>query len=130
NDLEAVGLALEKETRLLFVETMSNPLLRVVDIPALAKLSRQSGARLVVDNTFATPVLTRPLDLGADVVMESLTKMIGGHSDVTLGVIAGKGDLLQQVTATASIWGFAANPFDCWLAERGLATLAIRMKAA
>jgi cystathionine beta-lyase/cystathionine gamma-synthase len=130
NDLAAVRAALQTPTRLLFVETISNPLLRVVDITALAEISHQHGCQLIVDNTFATPLLTRPLDLGADVVMESLTKMIGGHSDVTLGLIAGKDDLLPQVSATASIWGFSANPFDCWLAERGLATLPLRMKAA
>ena len=77
--------ALETPARLLFVETMSNPLLRVVDLAALAELAHERGCLLVVDNTFATPVLTRPLELGADLVMESLTKMIGGHSDVTLG---------------------------------------------
>src|SRR5438552_14846993 len=100
-DLDAVRAALQTSTRVLFVETMSNPLLRVVDIPALAELAHAHDCRLIVDNTFATPVLTRPLELGADVVMESLTKMIGGHSDVTLGVIAGKGDaeLFQPVTA-------------------------------
>jgi cystathionine gamma-synthase len=130
NDLAAVQTALATPTRLLFVETSSNPLLRIVDVPALAQLAHQHDCQLVVDNTFATPVLLRPLNFGADVVMESLTKMIGGHSDVTLGLIAGKGDLLPQVTATASIWGLSANPFDCWLAQRGLATLGLRMRAA
>ena len=77
--------ALQTPAQLLFVETMSNPLLRVVDIAALAELAHEHDCQLVVDNTFATPVLTRPLELGADLVMESLTKMIGGHSDVTLG---------------------------------------------
>jgi cystathionine beta-lyase/cystathionine gamma-synthase len=130
NDMDAVRTALQTPARLLFVETMSNPLLRVVNIWALASLAHQHNCLLVVDNTFATPWLARPLDRAADVVMESLTKMIGGHSDVTLGMIAGKGDLLQQVTATSSIWGFSANPFDCWLAARGLATLDLRMQAA
>ncbi len=128
--LEPVETALAAGARMLFVETMSNPLLRLVDVPALAKLAQKHGAMLVVDNTFATPILTRPLDLGAHVVMESLTKMIGGHSDVTLGMIGGKGDMLPQVSAVVSIWGLASNPFDCWLAERGLATLALRMRAA
>jgi cystathionine beta-lyase/cystathionine gamma-synthase len=84
-----------------------------------------------VDNTFATPELVQPLDLGADLVMESLTKMIGGHSDVTLGVVAGRdAGLLPQVTQVMSIWGLASNPFDCWLAARGLETLGLRMRAA
>lgn len=131
NDLDAVAAALDKPTRILFVETMSNPLLRVVDVPALAKLCRRSGARLVVDNTFATPVLTRPLALGADIVMESLTKMIAGHSDVTLGLVcANDPELLKAINAAVSIWGLASNPFDCWLAERGLSTLEVRMRTA
>jgi cystathionine beta-lyase/cystathionine gamma-synthase len=83
-----------------------------------------------VDTTFATPVLTRPLELGADLVMESLTKMIGGHSDVTLGAVCGKGDYLSEISQVVSIWGLACNPFDCWLTERGLATLPLRMRAA
>jgi cystathionine beta-lyase/cystathionine gamma-synthase len=129
-DLGRVEAALKTGARMLFAETMSNPLLRLIDIAELAKLAKRHGAMLLVDNTFATPVLTRPLDLGADVVMESLTKMIGGHSDVTLGMIGGKGDMLPQISAAVSIWGLASNPFDCWLAERGLATLSIRMRAA
>src|SRR5262249_14766366 len=85
---------------------------------------------LAVDNTFATPVLTRPLELGADFVVESLTKMIGGHSDVTLGLVCGTRDHFTQVTQVVIIWGFASNPFDCWLAARGLSTLGLRMRAA
>ena len=85
---------------------------------------------LIVDNTFATPVLCRPLELGATMVVESLTKMIGGHSDITLGLVCGTGDWLPQVSQIVSIWGLASNPFDCWLAERGLATLELRMRAA
>src|SRR5262249_17583207 len=88
---EQVRAALMQGARVLFVETMSNPLCRLVDIPALAKLAHEYQAMLIVDNTFATPVLCRPLDHGADVVMESLTKMIGGHSDATLGMSGGKG---------------------------------------
>lgn len=131
NDLGQVENALAKGARLLFVETMSNPLVRVVDIPKLAELAHRHSALLVVDNTFATPVLTKPLDMGADLVMESLTKMIAGHSDVTLGLVCGNDDdLLPGLTAAVSIWGLASNPFDCWLAERGLATLELRMRAA
>ncbi len=131
NDLGQVETALAKGARLLFAETMSNPLLRVIDIPKLAELAHRHGCLLIVDNTFATPVLTKPLEMGADLVMESLTKMIGGHSDVTLGFLAGKDeDLLPGATAAVSIWGLASNPFDCWLAERGLATLDLRMHAA
>jgi cystathionine beta-lyase/cystathionine gamma-synthase len=130
NDLDAVRKALETPARVLFVETMSNPLCRIVDLETLAKLSRQHDCLFVVDNTFATPALVRPLELGADLVMESLTKMIGGHADVTLGVVCGKGDYLAETTQMVSIWGLASNPFDCWLAERGLETLYVRMHAA
>jgi cystathionine beta-lyase/cystathionine gamma-synthase len=130
-DLRAVEAALAKKPRLLFAETVSNPMLRVVDIAALAELAHDHGCALVVDNTFATPVLTKPLDMGADFVMESLTKMIGGHSDVTLGLVCGNNEeLLPKLTASISIWGLASNPFDCWLAERGLETLTLRMRAA
>jgi len=130
SDIEVVRAALDLPAKILFVETLSNPLLRLVDVTLLASLTHAQGCMLVVDNTFATPVLARPLDMGADVVMESLTKMIGGHSDVTLGTLSGRGDLLAQVSPAVSIWGLAANPFDCWLAERGLATLPLRMRAA
>jgi cystathionine beta-lyase/cystathionine gamma-synthase len=130
NDLDQVEEALRQPARLLLVETLSNPLLRVGDVPALSRLAQQHSVLLVVDNTFATPVLTRPLELGADVVMESLTKLIGGHSDVTLGFVGGRGDLLNELTQVASIWGLSANPFDCWLADRGLSTLGVRMRAA
>jgi cystathionine beta-lyase/cystathionine gamma-synthase len=130
SDLSSVERALETHAQILFVETVSNPLLRVSDVEALASLAHRRGCRLAVDNTFATPVLTRPLELGADFVMESLTKMIGGHSDVTLGLLCGKGQLLAEMARIVSIWGLASNPFDCWLAERGLATLPLRMHAA
>ncbi len=131
NDLAAVEQAFAEPARVLFVETMSNPMLRTVDIPALAEIAHKHHAKLVVDNTFATPVLYRPLEHGADLVMESLTKMIGGHSDVTLGALCGNDvDLLPALTAIVSTWGLAANPFDCWVCERGLGTLSLRMRAA
>jgi cystathionine gamma-synthase len=131
NDLSAVESGLAKKPRLLFVETVSNPLLRVVDIEALAQFAHEHGTLLVVDNTFATPILTKPMELGADFVMESLTKMIAGHSDVTLGFVGGNdADLLPGITTASSIWGLSSNPFDCWLAERGMTTLDIRMRTA
>jgi cystathionine beta-lyase/cystathionine gamma-synthase len=130
-DLAQVQQALvQAPARVLLVETLSNPLLRVADLDALGRLAREHGCLLVVDNTFATPVLARPLERGAHLVMESLTKMIGGHSDVTLGLVCGSGDLLPEVSQVVSIWGLASNPFDCWLAERGLATLPLRLRAA
>jgi cystathionine beta-lyase/cystathionine gamma-synthase len=129
-DPDQVRHALRRPSKLVFVETMSNPLLRLVDIEALVEVAREHDADLIVDNTFATPVLVRPLELGADLVMESLTKLMGGHSDVTLGVVSGRHDQLPQFTQVMSTWGLAANPFDCWLAQRGLATLALRMRTA
>src|SRR5262245_49276175 len=131
-DLDATRAAVEThKPRVVFAETQSNPLCRVVDVPALAEMSRSHGAKLVIDNTFATPVLYRPIEVGADLVMESLTKMIGGHSDVTLGFLGGTdAELLPTVTQIVSTWGLAANPFDCWQADRGLLTLDVRMRAA
>jgi cystathionine beta-lyase/cystathionine gamma-synthase len=130
-DLDQVRTALATPARLLFVETMSNPMLRLVDIEALAVLAHEHNCSLLVDNTFATPVLTRPLDLGADLVMESLTKMIGGHSDVTLGSVSGRDlEMLPRFNQIVSIWGLASNPFDAWLAGRGLSTLPLRIRAA
>jgi cystathionine beta-lyase/cystathionine gamma-synthase len=131
NDLDEVKKSLEIPTALVLVETISNPLLRVVDIPELARICHQQNTKLIVDNTFATPLLFRPLAEGADIVMESLTKMISGHADVTLGFIAGIDEnLFPTMSQICSIWGFSSNPFDCWLTHRGLATLELRMKAA
>jgi cystathionine gamma-synthase len=131
NDLAAVRAALATPAKVLFVETISNPLCRTVDLPALADLAHAAGTKLVVDNTFATPVLCRPLEHGADLVMESLTKLIGGHSDLTLGSLAGRGgDLFPRLTDLISTWGLFANPFDCWMCTRGLATLDLRVTAA
>ncbi len=130
NDLDQTRQALENPARLLIAETISNPLLRVVDVLALAELCHQQDCRLLVDNTFATPVLYRPLEHGADLVIESLTKMIGGHADITLGVLCGRDDLALQMARTMSIWGLMSNPFECWLAARGLDTLAMRVNAA
>jgi cystathionine beta-lyase/cystathionine gamma-synthase len=130
NDLSEVKNALSAGPRVLLVETISNPLLRVADLPTLTKLAHDSGCAVVIDNTFATPILCRPLDRGADFVMESLTKMIGGHSDLTLGVVCGNSDLLPRITTVISTWGMAASPFDCWLTSRSMATLSLRMRAA
>lgn len=131
NDLDRVRHALKIPAKLLIVETLSNPLLRIADVPALANVAHQQNCKLLVDNTFASPVLFRPLEHGADLVMESLTKMIGGHSDVTLGLLAGNDpELLPLVNQAVSVWGLASSPHECWLTERSLPTLDLRMKAA
>ena len=132
SDLAAVRTSLEAgPCRMVFTETISNPLCRVSDLPQLAELAHQFGVKLIVDNTFATPVLFRPLESGTDVVIESLTKLIGGHSDLTLGFVTGTDpDVAPSVANAISTWGLAANPFDCWLAVRGLGTLELRVRAA
>jgi cystathionine beta-lyase/cystathionine gamma-synthase len=135
-DLGRVEEALRADaTRLLLVETLSNPLLRLADVPALVSLAHANNCLLLVDNTFATPGLCRPLEMEADLVLESLTKLIGGHSDVSLGVLCGRrgqtaSEQAAQVAQVVSIWGLAAPPFDCWLTERSLDTLPLRLKAA
>ncbi len=132
SDPDAVRAAVNSHpTKVLFVETLSNPLCRVAEIPVLAEIAQAAGATLVVDNTFATPVLCKPLELGAGIVVESVTKLIGGHSDVTLGFVAGTDPALFPAVKTAvSVWGLSAPPFDCWLATRSLATLDMRAHAS
>ncbi|HEY4313024.1 MAG TPA: aminotransferase class I/II-fold pyridoxal phosphate-dependent enzyme [Pirellulales bacterium] len=129
-NLSAVQAALSPETKLVVAETIANPLLRVPDIAALSTLARSSGARLLVDNTFASPAICRPLALGAELVMESLTKIMSGHSDVCLGVICGSEKSWQRVPNVLSTWGLASSPFDCWVAARGLGTMALRVERA
>ncbi|MSR52924.1 MAG: aminotransferase class I/II-fold pyridoxal phosphate-dependent enzyme [Gemmataceae bacterium] len=131
SDLEAVRKAFAEPARVLYAETMSNPLCRTPDLPKLAEIAHAHRAKLVVDNTFATPVLVRPLEQGADLVMESLTKMIGGHSDLSLGSVSGNDPaLVASISQIVSTWGLAAHPFDCWMCERGLATLELRVRAS
>ncbi len=130
NDLNDVGKGLEARPKLLLVETISNPLLRVPDLRALVELCHGRECLLLVDNTFATPALLRPLELGADLVLESITKMIGGHGDVTLGAVCGRNDLAPRISQVMTIWGLMSSPFECWLASRGLGTLTLRMQAA
>ncbi len=129
-DLAATAAALGRGATLLVVETITNPLLRVADLTRLAGMAHAAGARLVVDNTFASPALCQPLALGADLVVESLTKIMNGHSDVLLGLLCGREAAWARVPGVIATWGFTAAPFDCWLAERGLGTLHLRMERA
>lgn len=129
-DLDATASALRDGTRLIVVETLTNPTLRVSDVPALAEMAHRFGARLLVDNSFAGPAIFRPLEHGADLVLESLTKQMNGHSDVLLGLLCGTHDAMQRVPAVVTTWGFSASPFDCWLASRGIGTLALRAERA
>jgi cystathionine gamma-synthase len=130
-DLDAVKRALRPNTRIVWVETPSNPLVRVVDIAALAMLAHSVGARCVVDNTWATPVLQQPLALGADAVMHSTTKYLGGHSDLLGGalVLRTRDEFFDRLTAIQTLGGAVPSPFDCWLLMRGIRTLPWRMRA-
>lgn len=127
-DIAAAKAAITAGTKLVLVETIANPLLEVADIGAIAALCRQVGALLLVDNTFASPPVCKPLALGADLVMESLTKTLNGHSDVILGYVGGTKSAFGRLAATVSTWGMSAGPFDCWLASRGLATAHLRIE--
>ena len=128
-DLEAVARAMEPTTRMLWVETPSNPLLKVVSLRALAAVAHEHGAVLVADNTFATPFLQRPLTLGADVVVHSTTKYVGGHSDVIGGFVAtNDDDLATSLRFHQYAIGAVPGPLDCYLLVRGLKTLGVRME--
>ncbi|HEV3102984.1 MAG TPA: aminotransferase class I/II-fold pyridoxal phosphate-dependent enzyme [Candidatus Dormibacteraeota bacterium] len=126
-DLEAVRRALDGSS-LALVETITNPLCRMPDVEAIASMARDRGVPVLVDNTFPSPVLFRPLDVGATAVMHSATKYIGGHSDLVAGVIVGKGDVMSTARARSVRTGSTLGPFDAWLALRGLRTLEVRMR--
>jgi len=124
-----LGAHLDEDTRMVWIETPSNPMLNVVDIRAAADAAHAAGALLVVDNTFATPYLQRPLELGADVVVHSTTKYLGGHSDV-IGGFAATNDhtIAERLYFLQKSLGAVPGPFDCWLVLRGVKTLALRMQ--
>ncbi|WP_327289042.1 cystathionine gamma-synthase [Streptomyces sp. NBC_01198] len=128
SDVQAVRDAVRPQTKLIWVETPSNPLLGITDIAALAGVARQAGVRLVVDNTFASPYLQQPLALGADVVVHSTTKYMGGHSDVVGGaMVTADTTLGEELAYHQNAMGAIAGPFDSWLVMRGVKTLAVRM---
>jgi cystathionine gamma-synthase len=127
-DLDAVRRAIRDETRVVWVETPSNPLLKIVDVAAVSALAHEGGAIVVVDNTFATPALQRPLGLGADVVVHSVTKYISGHSDLVGGaLVANDPELAERLAFLVNAVGAVPGPMDSYLALRGLKTLAVRM---
>lgn len=120
---------IQPTTRLMLAETISNPLLQVLDIAKLAEEAKRQRIKLVIDNTFATPILTKPLKLGADMVIHSVTKYLSGHSDVTAGVVICKEqEDLQRVQKVMMVYGLNLSPFEGWLAARGLKTLRLRMR--
>ncbi len=128
-DLDAVRAAIRPTTKLIWCETPTNPLLGIADIAALAEIARGAGARLAVDNTFASPYLQTPLELGADIVMHSTTKYLGGHSDVVGGaLVVSDAALGEELAYHQNAIGGVAGPFDSWLVLRGIKTLAVRME--
>lgn len=130
-DIDAMRAALRPETRMILVEVVSNPTLRVADIAGLAALCQEKGVLLVVDNTFTTPRAFRPFDHGADIVLHSVTKLLAGHSDVMLGWVGARDrDLNDKLRVFAVTAGLTASPFDCWLAERGLLSFDLRFDRA
>jgi methionine-gamma-lyase len=129
SDAEAVRKALRPNTRLVYIETPANPILRLTDIAAVAGIAHQAGVPLVVDSTFATPVFQRPLSLGADFVLHSMTKYLGGHGDSLGGIVLGAREEVHRIRQGMLIHlGGAMSPFNAWLINRGLATLSLRMQ--
>ncbi|HET6782558.1 MAG TPA: cystathionine gamma-synthase, partial [Pseudoxanthomonas sp.] len=130
-DLSAFEAAIRPGTKMVWVETPTNPMLKIVDIEAVCAIARKHGLRVVVDNTFASPILQRPLQLGADIVMHSATKYLNGHSDMVGGmvVVGNDAELAEQMAFLQNSIGAVQGPFDSFLALRGLKTLHLRMKA-
>jgi cystathionine beta-lyase/cystathionine gamma-synthase len=124
----AVQSNLRPQTKVLLIETLSNPVWNVADIGSLAEVCLRAGVKLIVDNTAATPCIVRPLTIGADVVVHSATKFLAGHHDVTAGVLAGSREFIARARASAIRLGPSLSPFDAWLAVRGIKTLALRME--
>jgi cystathionine beta-lyase/cystathionine gamma-synthase len=120
--------ALRKNTRAIFIETPTNPLIRVLDVALVAQAARDFGLALLVDATFASPVNFRPLEHGADVVITSATKYLNGHSDVIAGAVAGSAAVIEEVIRLMRLWGPAIDPHQAWLLERGMKTLAVRVE--
>jgi cystathionine gamma-synthase len=130
-DTAGVVAALDEDTALLWLESPTNPGMQVADLPALIAAAHEVGARVVVDNTFATPLLQRPLDLGADIVLHSATKYLAGHSDVVMGALAVRDPALWDVLkGRRDLYGAIPGPFEAWLALRGLRTLPLRVERA
>ena len=128
--IDDVAAAIRPETRLIWIETPANPILRLTDIAAVAEVAKRHGALLAVDSTFATPIATRPLELGADFVVHSLTKYIGGHGDALGGAVLGSVEQLAPIRSHALVhFGGCISPFNAWLIARGAATLPLRMAA-
>jgi len=130
SDVDAVKRALQPNTRIVFLETPTNPMMTVTDIAACAEVAHRQGALVVVDNTFCSPYIQRPIELGADIVVHSTTKFLNGHSDSVGGVVVSNADEIgEQIGFLQNAVGAILSPFDSWLVLRGVKTLAVRMKA-
>lgn len=130
-DANAMAAAIRPNTRLILIEVVSNPTIRVADVAGIAALARENGILLAIDNTFTTPRGFRPLEHGADIVIHSVTKLLAGHSDATLGYVVAKDPVLRETIQTFAITtGLTPSPFDCWLAERGLLSFPLRYDRA
>ncbi|MFM1650971.1 trans-sulfuration enzyme family protein [Brevibacillus sp. B_LB10_24] len=128
NRAESLAPYVKENTKMMYFETITNPLLTVVDLPFWLKQAGQHGLITMVDNTFATPYLVQPIRYGADLVVHSATKYMGGHSDVTAGVLVGRADLIGRAQEIVVNYGASLSPFEAWLTARGLKTLAVRME--
>lgn len=128
NNLDAVVAAIQPNTKILYVETISNPLMEVADLATLAEVAHSRDLKLYVDNTFASPLLCQPLQLGADLSIHSATKYLNGHSDVTAGILVGRHDFLKRAAAVGTTYGPTLSPFDAWLVLRGIRTIGLRME--
>jgi cystathionine beta-lyase/cystathionine gamma-synthase len=125
-----IARAIRKNTRAVFLETPSNPLLKITDLASCAKIAKDAGLAVIVDNTFMTPLLQRPLSLGADIVLHSATKFLGGHSDVIFGfAVTNDAELASRIYQVQNGFGAVPGPWDCFLVERGIKTLAVRIEA-
>jgi cystathionine gamma-synthase len=130
-DATQLAAAIKPETRAILIEVTSNPTLRIADMQAISRLAKLHDLILMVDNTFTTPRAFRPLDEGADIVIHSLTKLLSGHSDVTLGYVAAKDEAARRLIRDAvTTWGLTPSPYECWLAERGLYSFDLRFERA
>src|SRR5690606_10331880 len=126
---DAIDAAIRPETRMIYAETPTNPMMFLADLQAIGDIAQARGVLFVVDNTFATPVLQRPLQVGADIVLHSTTKYLNGHSDMVGGaLVTSRDDLAEQIGFLQNAVGAVPGPFDCWLALRGIKTLPLRMK--
>lgn len=128
SDLDAIRSAIRPNTRMIFTESITNPYMRFADLSAIAEISRAAGAKLVVDNTFFTPSLLKPLAFGVDIVVHSATKYLGGHGDTVSGIVAGSAADMGLARIQMDAIGAAAAPFNSWLIARGVRTLPLRMR--